>query len=105
MQFKVVFLVVSLATFVAASPASPFTCSTGPVQCCDTLTTASDLAAASALGLVGVVLQDLNVGIGLTCSPITGIGASLTSCNAQAVCCKDNSHGSLVSIGCVPVAL
>ncbi|KIK59441.1 hypothetical protein GYMLUDRAFT_44432 [Collybiopsis luxurians FD-317 M1] len=106
MQFKVAFFTAALATLAAASPATRGNvCSTGPVQCCDTYTSASDPAAASALGLIGVVLQDLNVGVGLTCSPITGIGASLTSCNSQALCCTDDSHGSLISLGCAPIAL
>ncbi|KAF5386329.1 hypothetical protein D9757_008572 [Collybiopsis confluens] len=111
MQFKLAFFTAALATLAAATPtpgggapAPGNTCSTGPVQCCNTLTKASDPAAANILGsLVGVVLQDVNVGVGLTCSPVLGVGSG--SCSAQAVCCQDNSHGGLVSIGCVPIQL
>ena len=59
---------------------------------------ASDPAASTILALLGIVLQDLNVGVGLTCSPITVIGVSGgDSCSANAVCCEDNSHVSSYS--------
>ncbi|KAE9407588.1 fungal hydrophobin [Gymnopus androsaceus JB14] len=90
MQFKLAFVSAALATLAVATPAFPrggsggepaSSCSTGPVQC------------STLLGLLGIVLQDLTVGVGLTCDPITS------------VCCQDNSHGGLISIGCVPVTL
>ena len=69
-----------LATFAAAAPGgnTGTTCSTGPVQCCNTVQSASDPAVAGILGLLGVVLQDLNVDVGVTCSPVTVIGGSVT---------------------------
>ena len=47
---------------------------------------------ATLLTLVGVAVQGVNVIAGLDCSPITvvGVGAA-NSCNAHAVCCKDNN--------------
>ncbi|KAJ4485531.1 hydrophobin 2 [Lentinula aciculospora] len=95
MQFKLAFVTAAIATPVAANPRSPAAKSVQP---------ANSAAAATFLSLFGIVLQDLNVDVGLTCSPITVIGTS-SSCSAQAVCCEDNSHGGLVSIGCVPVTL
>ncbi|KAI0355220.1 hydrophobin 1 [Trametes cingulata] len=81
-------------------------CSTGDIQCCQSTETAGSAAGAALLGLLGIVVQDVNVLLGVTCSPITVIGVgSGGSCDAQAVCCQDNSHGGLVSIGCVPVTL
>ncbi|KAM5537115.1 hypothetical protein V8D89_009261 [Ganoderma adspersum] len=84
----------------------PSSCSTGPIQCCNTVEKASDAGAAAILGLLGIVLQDLNVLVGLTCSPISviGVGGS-NSCSANAVCCQNNNVGGLISIGCVPVQL
>ncbi|KAH9923698.1 fungal hydrophobin [Epithele typhae] len=109
MQFTaIVTLAASLFPFLAA--ASPLesrqTCSTAPIQCCQTTTTAGSAAGTSILDSIGVVVQDVNVLLGLTCSPISVVGVgSGDACDAQAVCCQDNSHGGLVSIGCVPVTL
>ncbi|KAF5392802.1 hypothetical protein D9757_000926 [Collybiopsis confluens] len=83
---------------------SPGSCSTGPIQCCNTVGTNSNPVISLLLGLLGIVVQDVNALIGATCSPaILGIGSA--GCAAQAVCCQDNSHGGLISIGCVPVQL
>ncbi|KDQ53856.1 hypothetical protein JAAARDRAFT_38816 [Jaapia argillacea MUCL 33604] len=98
-----------LAVATAAWDTTPIPasdCTTGPIQCCNTVETASDPAAAGILALLGIVLQDLTTEVGLTCSPITAIGVgSGSSCSASPVCCTDNSHGGLISIGCVPVTL
>ncbi|KAI0075015.1 fungal hydrophobin, partial [Panus rudis PR-1116 ss-1] len=82
------------------------TCSTGPVQCCNSVQHAGAPAAAGLLGLLGVVVQDLNVPIGLTCSPISVIGGgSGGNCNAQTVCCENNNFSGLIAIGCTPINL
>lgn len=89
-------------------------CDTGALQCCDSTETvcnsclfslystdliwtratqAGSAAGATLLSLLGIVVQDLNVLIGVTCSPITVIGVGGgSSCSAQTVCCEDNSH-------------
>ncbi|KAL1947101.1 hypothetical protein VTO73DRAFT_14062 [Trametes versicolor] len=104
----------AIALAIAATPllavATPLearqTCSTGAIQCCQQTTTANSASAAAILGLLGIVLQDLNVPVGLTCSPISVVGVgSGNGCSANAVCCEDNSHGGLISIGCLPVSL
>ncbi|RDX49772.1 fungal hydrophobin [Lentinus brumalis] len=71
--------------------------------CCKATGTASDPAIAKQLGLLGIVVQDVNALIGVNCSPITVIGSS--SCSTTTVTCTDNSHGGLVALGCVPVTL
>ncbi|KAJ4470025.1 hydrophobin 2 [Lentinula edodes] len=109
MQFKLAFVSVALATLAVATPAPrgepASNCSTGDLQCCNTVESSSSPGAAAILGLLGIVLQGVDVLVGLTCSPITVIGVGSSSCSAQAVCCNDNSNGGLISIGCVPVSL
>ncbi|KDQ57018.1 hypothetical protein JAAARDRAFT_131186 [Jaapia argillacea MUCL 33604] len=96
--------ILAVANPVPTEPAS--SCNTGPIQCCNTVESASSSAAGLVLGLLGIVLEDLTVLVGLTCSPITVIGVgSGSSCSANPVCCSDNSYGGLISIGCVPVTL
>ncbi|KAI0355222.1 fungal hydrophobin [Trametes cingulata] len=97
----------SLPLLAAATPLEARgVCDTGALQCCDSTEKAGSSAGSALLGLLGVVVQDVNVLLGLNCSPITVIGVGTgSSCSANTVCCQDNSHGSLVSIGCVPVTL
>ena len=106
---------VFIATALLAAATSVFaqTCDTGTAQCCDTVEKASDPAAAGILAALGIVLQDVDVPVGLTCSPITVIGVGGESwyvllnrrigcyclmstgvnSSANTVCCQDNSHG------------
>ncbi|KAF9054951.1 fungal hydrophobin [Hymenopellis radicata] len=108
MQFKLATLTLALATLAAASPTRrnepAGDCTTGPIQCCATTTTASNASAAAILGLLGIIL-DPDTLVGLSCSPISVIGVGGGECSASPVCCTDNSHGELISIGCVPVTL
>ncbi|EJC98287.1 hydrophobin-315, partial [Fomitiporia mediterranea MF3/22] len=78
-------------------------CNTGPIQCCNSVTSPDDPAASTLLGLLGVVVQGVDVLVGITCSPISVIGVGGNSCNAQPVCCENNSFNGLIAIGCVPV--
>ncbi|TFK91069.1 fungal hydrophobin [Polyporus arcularius HHB13444] len=73
-------------------------------SCCSTVGQSTDPAILSALGPLAVLVNGLNVLVGLNCSPITVIGAG-SSCSGTTVTCTDNSHGSAVEIGCVPVTL
>ncbi|KAI0363041.1 hydrophobin 1 [Pilatotrama ljubarskyi] len=97
----------ALPLLAAATPLEARqSCDTGSLQCCDSAEKAGSAAGAALLGLLGIVVQDANVLLGVNCSPITVIGVGGgSSCSATTVCCDDNSHGSLVSIGCVPVDL
>ncbi|KAK1224766.1 hypothetical protein PQX77_012313 [Marasmius sp. AFHP31] len=80
------------------------TCTSG-LRCCDSTSKASDPTAAGVLHGLGIVLQDLNVLVGLNCSPITVVGGGNSACSQRTVYCKDNSHDNLISVGCVPVTL
>ncbi|GJE95856.1 fungal hydrophobin [Phanerochaete sordida] len=94
------------ATTTAPGSTSTSACSTGPIQCCNSVESASSPAGSALLGLLGIVVQGIDVLLGLDCSPITVIGVgSGSSCSATTVCCEDNAVGGLISIGCVPVIL
>ena len=77
---KLLALTTALAILAAATPApapagSPSeSCSTGSIQCCESVQTASSPAAASLLASIGVVVQDIATPIGITCSPISVVG-------------------------------
>ncbi|KAJ3997639.1 hydrophobin 1 [Lentinula boryana] len=91
-------------TVTAPSPTTTVTqsdCSTGDQKCCNSVESSSAAGASLLLGLLGIVLDGLNVPIGIDCSSIIAGG----SCQAQAVCCTDNSHGNLVSVNCLPLQL
>ncbi|EJC98269.1 fungal hydrophobin [Fomitiporia mediterranea MF3/22] len=80
-------------------------CYTGHIQCCNSVQSASDPAVTTLLGLLGIVLSDLDVLVGLTCTPISVIGAGGNSCSAQPVCCQNNNFNGLIAIGCTPINL
>ncbi|KAH8118792.1 fungal hydrophobin-domain-containing protein [Phellopilus nigrolimitatus] len=86
-----------------SEPASQ--CDTGNIQCCDSTEEASSASGQQLLGLLGIVLDDLNVLLGVTCSPISVIGIGGNSCTAAPVCCENNNFNGLISIGCVPIIL
>ncbi|KAM5542017.1 hypothetical protein V8D89_004327 [Ganoderma adspersum] len=103
-------LALALAPLPLLAAASPVAldggsdCGTGGFQCCDTTETAGSAAGAALLSQLGIVVQDVTALLGANCSPITVIGVGTgSSCSTNTVYCTDNSHGSLVSIGCVPV--
>ena len=57
----------------------------------DRILQAGSAAGAALLGLLGVVVQDLNVLLGLDCSPISVVGVgSGSECSASPVCCENN---------------
>ncbi|KAF9267200.1 fungal hydrophobin, partial [Marasmius fiardii PR-910] len=82
-----------------------WTCSTGPVQCCNSVEKGSHPAVLSQLGLLGVALDSLDLDVGLTCTPISLIGAAINSCKGQTVCCRDNSFNGVIAVGCNNIAL
>ncbi|KAI0643523.1 hydrophobin, partial [Trametes meyenii] len=98
----------ALAILAVATPqgGSAGSCATGPVQCCQSVQAAGSAAVAPILASLGVVVQDLNIPVGLTCTAIDVIGVgSGNSCSANTVCCDNNNLGGIAAIGCVPVSL
>ncbi|EJF60582.1 fungal hydrophobin-domain-containing protein [Dichomitus squalens] len=94
-------------TQTASGPEPTSACTTGSIQCCDSTeaVSATDPDAAAILGLLGVVVEGVDVLVGLSCSPLTVIGVGGGDCSSNVVCCEDNAYGGLISIGCVPISL
>ncbi|KAI0740335.1 fungal hydrophobin-domain-containing protein [Earliella scabrosa] len=80
-------------------------CSTGPVQCCNTVAESDSEEGKALLGLLNVDVSDIKGLVAAQCSPITVVGAGRSECSSHAVCCQNNNTGGLVSVGCVPVIL
>ncbi|KAF8646624.1 hypothetical protein AX16_007125 [Volvariella volvacea WC 439] len=80
---------------------SPNQCNTGPIQCCNKVTTARDSTAGLIMSLLGIVTS-LDTVVGLTCSPISVLGIGGNSCHAQPVCCSNNNFNGLIALGCSP---
>ncbi|EIW55691.1 fungal hydrophobin [Trametes versicolor FP-101664 SS1] len=81
-------------------------CSTGNVQCCQSVGGADDHVIGALLGLLGVVVDAVDVVLGLQCSPIKIVGLGTDkACSSNVVCCENNSIGGLISIGCIPIIL
>ncbi|KIJ48493.1 hypothetical protein M422DRAFT_127302, partial [Sphaerobolus stellatus SS14] len=80
-------------------------CDTGVAQCCNSIQSASDPTAAGIFKSIGVVVQGVDALVGLSCTPITVVGAGGTNCAQQPVCCTDNRFQGLIQVGCAPVSL
>ncbi|KAI0371971.1 fungal hydrophobin [Pilatotrama ljubarskyi] len=105
----IAYTALALPLLAAATPVqleARQSCSTGAIQCCQSVTESNSASASLLLGLLGVVLGDITGLIGLGCSPINVVGVgSGNACSANAVCCENNNVGGLLSIGCLPIEL
>ncbi|KAI0653913.1 fungal hydrophobin-domain-containing protein [Cubamyces menziesii] len=103
------FTALALPLLAAATPVeleARQSCSTGAIQCCNSVVDSNSASANILLGLLGIVLGDITGLIGLDCSPINVVGiGSGNACSANAVCCTNNNVGGLLSIGCLPIEL
>ncbi|KXN85723.1 Hydrophobin-B [Leucoagaricus sp. SymC.cos] len=100
------FALAALATAVVAGS----TCSTGPIQCCNSAQKASSPNVRQAienggLDLISVLAAIGNVDalVGLTCSPISVAAVQGNQCSAQTVCCENNNFNGVVALGCTPI--
>ncbi|KAI0777707.1 fungal hydrophobin-domain-containing protein [Trametes elegans] len=99
------YFVLSLSLLAAAMPApgggdAGSNCSTGNLQCCNSVVESNSDSANLLLGLLGIVLGDLTGLIGLNCSPLSVIGIGTgNACSSNAVCCTNNNVGGLLSVG------
>ncbi|TFK98570.1 fungal hydrophobin-domain-containing protein, partial [Pterulicium gracile] len=97
------------ATIQPRGGAAAPSCSSGPVQCCNTVQdpdSANYAATKQTLGLLDAAIQGLGVPIGVGCTPISVIGVGPgSSCSGESVCCEDTTYSGTIGLGCVPVGL
>ncbi|KAF8961856.1 fungal hydrophobin-domain-containing protein [Flammula alnicola] len=77
-------------------------CNTGSVHCCNSVEQSNSSNVGLVAGLLGLVLP-ANVLVGLTCSPLSGVGVGGNSCSQQPVCCENNHFNGLIVVGCSPI--
>ncbi|KAG7442149.1 fungal hydrophobin [Guyanagaster necrorhizus] len=105
--------VVMLATLASIAMAAPTTatytggqCNTGSMQCCNQAGPANKLPLDSTVaGILSIILPSLSVPVGISCTPISVIGAGGNSCTEQTVCCENNNFNGVIAIGCTPINL
>ncbi|TFK51343.1 hydrophobin-domain-containing protein [Heliocybe sulcata] len=101
----------TVSSFITLAVASPLTarqtsqCNTGSIQCCKQVQTAGSPGVASLAGLLGIVLDGLDIPVGIQCSPLTVGGIGGGAHNAAPVCCENNAQGGLISVGCIPITI
>ncbi|KAL5501056.1 hypothetical protein ACEPAH_9443 [Sanghuangporus vaninii] len=93
----------TIALLAVATPAMA-QCDTGSLECCTQVQSSGSSPIADLLTLLGIVVEGVDVPVGVGCSPISVIGVGSAGCSASPVCCEDTSHGA-VAIGCVPVGV
>ncbi|EGN92731.1 hypothetical protein SERLA73DRAFT_79304 [Serpula lacrymans var. lacrymans S7.3] len=99
---KAAFVFTALAA-VATARSVTHQCNTGPVQCCNTLTTASNSQAAGLIQQIGLSGIGANIPVGLDCNPITAIGVgSGSTCSANPTCCT-NVYTNGLGVDCNPI--
>ncbi|KAF7419377.1 hypothetical protein PC9H_001965 [Pleurotus ostreatus] len=91
------------------APAAPVgSCSTGKVQCCNSVEHSTQphvnnlLLGLEHFGLVKGLIGGLTGNVGIQCSPLLLSG---NSCTAQTACCENVHFNGLIAVGCSPVNL
>ncbi|KAJ7573079.1 hydrophobin 2 [Mycena floridula] len=108
MQFKLSAIALALVTLAVATPTS---CNTADIECCSSLEEASSPIGVAILKLFGIDPSSVTGLIGVSCSPITVVGAgndnshSIQNSAARFFCQADDLFAGLISLGCVPVTV
>ncbi|KAI0682986.1 fungal hydrophobin-domain-containing protein [Cytidiella melzeri] len=98
-------------TLTVTAPASTVTAAsqcngTASLQCCEEAVAGDSILGRALLGLLGLVVTEVDILLGLDCSPIPVIAVgSGDACSATPVCCENNSVDVPISIGCVVITL
>ncbi|KAF8916075.1 hypothetical protein CPB85DRAFT_1432440 [Mucidula mucida] len=100
-RFSTLFIA-SLVVLASASGIEPAkeapNCLIGTAQCCNKVEGARSSRTVSALlGLLGTVLEVLDVQVGITCADLD----EDPECRkGEIVCCLDNGYDGVISVGC-----
>ncbi|EAU81871.2 hypothetical protein CC1G_06082 [Coprinopsis cinerea okayama7 len=80
-------------------------CNGGQVQCCNDVKETNQLDAPynQLLSVFDVDVKQLTGKVGLTCNTVNVLGIGSNSCDAQTVCCTDNSFDGIIALGCTPI--
>jgi hypothetical protein len=96
-------LMLALVVVVGMIGSGASQCNTGPVQCCNSVDSASSSLVSQLLAIFGVPVSSVTGLVGVTCLSITGIGASGNGCAQQPVCCTNNNFNGVIALGCTPI--
>ncbi|KAI0093400.1 fungal hydrophobin-domain-containing protein [Irpex rosettiformis] len=98
-------------TITVSAPAATVTSAsqcggTASLQCCEQAVAANSILGRALFGLLGLVVTELDILLGLNCNPIGAVSVgSGDDCSATPVCCENNSVNVPISIGCVVITL
>lgn len=75
-------------------------CDTGSIQCCNSVTDSNSALGQAVTALLGVNATHPKTLMGMNCSPMDSNNTAAV-CDASPICCENNAHGGLISIGCL----
>ncbi|KAF8894752.1 fungal hydrophobin-domain-containing protein [Infundibulicybe gibba] len=102
------FIVASLAVFVAASPVpdNAGSCNVDRMACCNEVSEESSYTESDIISLFTATVRGAKGSVSAVCSPLTVVGlGSGSSCTATPVCCDTNNFNGLAAIACTPINL
>ncbi|KAN0073728.1 hypothetical protein V8E55_011982 [Tylopilus felleus] len=76
------------------------TCSTGNTICCNNAFSNPLTFVPLAGSLISAIIS---ADAGITCSPISVLAVSGTSCTSQVACCDNDNFNSLIGVNCSPI--
>jgi len=104
-MFSKVTLLATLS-FVLSVAAGGYECSTGTMNCCESVHEPHGKGGEFLLEKSAGTIQTQEGSIGFVCNPMTGIGASTAAnCVSQVVCCIGNTFNGVVTVGCSPASV
>ncbi|KAF8839974.1 fungal hydrophobin [Paxillus ammoniavirescens] len=75
-------------------------CNTGNVQCCNSLSSATNFA--DILNRLGSDYDPAD-NVGVDCTPISVMGGGESAgCQQQPLCCRNNTYSGAINVGCSP---